>query len=137
MIPRPLLCSVLLALAAPAAAQTVEVGRAEWGKMPRLEVNKARLAHRDMVSFVEQLLVKEQCSFKGSTARRFDITVPYAVLLDPAGKVSRVLVADTRCEPLETLVGRAAIGLADVGAIKTAPAGEPRWYASEINFTLH
>jgi hypothetical protein len=136
MIKQSLLCAFLLGATAPAAAQEIEVGRANWGKLPALELAGPQLAHADLVTFVERLLVNKHCSFKGNTARRFDITVPYAVLLEPSGKVSRVLVAETNCAPLETMVGKTAIALADAGAIKSAPAGEARWYASEVNFAL-
>lgn len=122
-------------LAAPAGAQTVEVGRADWSALPRIE-NAREIPMAGLVGRVEEMLRSKACTLSGQTADRFDITVPYAILLEPDGSTKRVVVAETGCTPLETMVGEVALLRARSGHFRPARGGKARWYAHEINFTL-
>lgn len=126
----------LLASAAAPAGTTLEVGKADWDAMPALIKVERRLPYEDMAGFVEQILADKQCKLKGQSARRFDITVPYAVLLEPDGKARRVVVADMGCMPLETLVGNMVADMAETGDFRPSPAKEARWYSSQLNINL-
>lgn len=123
-------------LAAPAAAQTIEVGNANWSSFPKLQKSPRPLSYETMVGNVEEMLAKRTCQIEGQRARRFDITVPYAVFLQPDGKASRVVVADMGCEPLETMVGNLVADLSRLGDFKDSAGDKGRWYASALNFTL-
>lgn len=126
---------MLLAIAAPAAEQTIEVGKANWQKMPQLAQVERPLPYAEMVGLVEQLLTEKQCRLRGQSPRRFDITVPYAVLVGPDGEASRIVVADMGCVPLETMVGNIVADRAQLGDFRSAAAATPTWYSSKINFT--
>ena len=130
-----LMTAVLIGMSVPAAAQTVEVGRANWTKLPQLETGDRMLDYAPLAAEVERMLKEKQCALPGQSARRFDITIPYAVLVEPNGQISRVLVSDMQCKPLEALVGETAIALAQ-GAQPRPGAQKARWYASEVNFNL-
>ena len=123
-------------LAAPAGATTIEVGKANWSSMPRLDKAPRPLSYSTMVGNVEKMLQQRTCRFDGQSPRRFDLTVPYAVLIEPDGKASRVLVADMGCEPLETMVGNLVADLSELGDYRASAGDTGRWYASSINFTL-
>lgn len=126
---------MLLSFAAPAAGQTIEVGKADWQKMPQLAQVERPLPYAEMVGRVEQLLTEKQCRLRGQSPRRFDITVPYAVLVGPDGHASRIVVADMGCAPLETMVGNIVADRAQLGDFRPAASTAPKWYSSKINFT--
>lgn len=123
-----------LLLGAASGPIQVDVGRAEWDKMPSLKVDR-RLPTAEMVGQVEAMLTSGKCAMKGQTARKFDITVPYAVLVEPDGGARRVVVAETGCAPLESYVGLVVLTMADQGDFRSAGQDRARWYSSELNFT--
>jgi hypothetical protein len=114
----------------------VDVGRAKWDSLPSLKAVERALPSSEMVVRVEKMLADGQCRLPGQSAEKFDITIPYAVLVRPDGSADRVLVAETGCEALETYVGLIVGALAKNGDFR--PTGEvgPRWFASELNFNL-
>jgi hypothetical protein len=126
----------LAVLATPSAGPTIEVGKANWNEMPRLAKAERMLPYEELVGRVETILAQKKCQLRGQTARRFDITVPYAVLVGAGGTVQRIVVADLGCEPIESLVGNMVADLSELGDFKNAGAASPRWYASDFNFTL-
>lgn len=113
----------------------VDVGRVEWSKMPALNAVERRLPTAEMVGNVEKMLVSGQCALKGQTARKFDITVPFAVLVEPDGSARRVVVGETGCAPLESYVGLVVLTRAEEGDFRPSGGAKARWYASELNFT--
>jgi hypothetical protein len=123
-------------LSAAATEVRVDVGRANWDALPQLEATDRRLPYETMVERVEQMLKSGECSVLGQQPERFDITVPYAVLVEPDGSASRVVVAESGCAPLESYVGRLVHERARLGDFKRSGADRTRWYASKINFTL-
>jgi len=131
----------LFAIAAIAAqtsatSEQIEFGHAKWDKFPRLERVGRALPYEAMVEAAELMLKEKQCKLDGQSARRFDISIPYAVLLDGKGKAERVLVADLGCVPLQNMVGEVVYQLSDLGSFKSGSATPSRWYADKINLTL-
>lgn len=124
----------LLFVATPAMAQSVDVGQVDWAKFPKAREKESRLDYADLAGRVENVLRTEKCAIGHATPRQFDITVPYAVLIQPDGKVSRVVVSRMNCTGLETLVGQAVIARSDVGDYLPTGEARPRWYVSALNF---
>ena len=118
---------------AASAAPALEVGKADWSKMPKLVSSAGSLPYEEMVGGVEQLLASGQCEIRGQSYRRFDINVPYAVKIDASGAASRIVVAEMGCKPLESLVGNLVADMAERGDFRGAT--KPGWYSSKINFT--
>jgi hypothetical protein len=131
-----LLAAVLAMSAVPATAQSIDVGHANWDKFPRLKTADRRLPYDLLVGKVEQMLASDQCQLQGQSPRKFDIVVPYAVLLDEQGRASRIVVNDLGCPPLETMVGTLVADMSRLGDFTGGAPEKPRWYASVINFTL-
>lgn len=124
---------------APAAASpdvTVEVGRFDPESFPDLITLERTLPHGEMTRRVQAILTEGRCALDGQSDRRFDITVPYATLLDAEGKASRIVVKDIGCIPLETLVGQIVIARFGRGDFKTMHDEGERWYGSDLYFTM-
>ena len=113
----------------------VDVGRVKWDALPALHAVDRRLPPPAMEGQVERILQSGKCSISGQTARRFDITVPYAVLVEPDGTARRVVVGETGCAPLESYVGLVVLTMAEEGDFRPSGQSKARWYASELSFT--
>ncbi|HEY1606258.1 MAG TPA: hypothetical protein VGF77_11760 [Allosphingosinicella sp.] len=119
---------------APTSELKVDVGHADWRALPALkQVNRA-LPTPEMVQKVEQMLVSGDCHIRGQSPARFDITVPYAVQVNPDGTASHVVVGEMGCPALESYAGLIVLELARQGDFHASAAGEPKWYASSLNF---
>jgi hypothetical protein len=126
----------LLLIAAPAASQPVDAGRADWDALPPLKARSRVLPTNELVGRVETILKSNACTLPGQRATRFDITVPFAILVAPDGTAERILVAEMNCAPLETLVGMIALKRVEVGDLQPTGERKARWFGSEITFTL-
>jgi hypothetical protein len=129
--------ALLVAGAVPdPAPASVQAGRADWNKFPALQ--KAVRSHptRSMVDRVSEMLRSEQCSLPGQSPSKFDITVPYLVLVRPDGAAERVVVADLGCPTLETYVGSIVLKLSELGDFRPTGHERPTWYSSKLNFNL-
>ena len=129
------LLAVAAFLSVPGSVQ-VDVGRADWTAFPELRRTARELPFGTMVGRVETILRERQCQLPGQSPERFDITVPYLVLLQPDGTVNRVVVADIGCPAIETYVGSIVVALAEQGDFRPTGEGQARWYGSNFNFNL-
>lgn len=93
------------------------------------------MPHADLNHRIEKILSEKRCALDGQTKGRFDIVVPYAVLIDASGKPEKVVVKELGCEPIERLVGEIGSELANAGDFKTTHNNGRRWYVSEVYFT--
>ena len=114
----------------------VDVGRANWTSLPPLKAVERVMPSPEMVDRVETMLESGTCSISGQSAKKFDITIPYAVLVEPDGKARRVVVAETGCAELETYVGVIVSAMARAGDFRPTQEAKARWFASELNFNL-
>jgi hypothetical protein len=126
--------TALLLLAAPTTYAPLFVGRFDPADFPNAQKIERRMPHADLNSRVEKILSQRRCKLDGQTKARFDIVVPYAVLMDPEGKPEKVVVKDIGCEPIERLVGEIGSELANAGDFKVAHNSGRRWYVSEAYF---
>ncbi len=130
------LIGLALLLEAPAATMQIDVGTGNWAALPDLKAETVRLPTSDMVHRVQRLLAAGECEFDGHSSRRFDITVPYAVLVEPDGTARRAIVAEMGCPALEAYVGGVVLKLAQRGDFQPTGEREARWFGSELNFNL-
>ncbi|HEU0135161.1 MAG TPA: hypothetical protein VFR28_10085 [Allosphingosinicella sp.] len=128
--------ATFLMLASVSGPIQVDVGRANWSNLPPLKAAERVLPSTDMVDKVETMLESGTCKIPGQTAKKFDITIPYAVLVEPDGKARRVVVAETGCAELETFVGVIVTAMAREGDFRPTSEPKARWFASELNFNL-
>jgi hypothetical protein len=127
---------IAVALLGSTPGVQVDVGRINRQALPPLQAVERSLPTPTMVENVEKILESGQCNLPGQSSRRFDITVPYAVLVEPDGSAGRVVVQETGCAPLESYVGLLVMRLASEGDFAKSRAPRARWYTSEINFNL-
>ena len=128
------LIGALLLGAAPAPGATVQAGKADWNAFPALQKVPRSLPTGAMVDRVADMLQKQECALPGQSARKFDITIPYVVLVNPDGKAERVVVEDIGCPGLETYVGSIVLLLAGSGDFPPTGKSVPQWYSSTLNF---
>jgi hypothetical protein len=129
-----ILTIALAAMAVPAAAQTVETGTTEWDKLPAAKLGSDDIDYNRLVRWATQELQNPACRTGGMRPNKFDIDEPYAVLLQPDGTVSRIVVREMGCPGLNTVVGSTLADLAKRG--KFRPTGEktPLWYGGRLSF---
>lgn len=120
----------------PAIPENIDVATANWNNYPRLETPTLAIPSGEMVTRVQRLMQRGECSFEGQRPRRFSIDISYGVQLDSSGNATRILVQDIGCRPLELMVGRIAADIVRRGWVRTAPPAQPTIYASQINFNL-
>ncbi|TFI57665.1 hypothetical protein E2493_14175 [Sphingomonas parva] len=116
--------------------EVLQVGSANWEKMPDLKVNMKYVPYTQLVAIAEEIFRTKQCTLPGQTAKAFDLTVPYAALVEPNGKTQRVLVSGVGCTPIETLVGMTVLSLSERGDIRSTGEAKARWFDGTLNLTL-
>lgn len=129
---------LLSASPTPATVTTdvrIDVGNADWNVYERLPEPRG-LPVPVMIGHVEAILRERRCVLQGHSARHFEITVPWIVQIQPDGRVSRIVVADMDCEPLEAYVANLVVVLAQQGEIRAERGTEARWYRSDFDFNL-
>lgn len=129
----PLIAAMLLAGAAPPEIR-VDVGEVDLSTLPALEQSGPQLPTRAMVARVERILASGHCKIRGNTSRRFDIDVPFALLVEPDGKANQVVVSDLGCPELESFTGIIALELANRGHLRGAADAKAQWFGSSLNF---
>lgn len=129
------IAAMLLMSAAPAEIR-VDVGRIDLAELPAVQPKSGELPTPGMVKVVEQILEKGTCKLPGQTKRKFDIDVPYAVLLQPDGSANRVVVADMGCPDIEVLTGRVVLMLARDGEFGPSGHSKAKWFGSTLNYNL-
>lgn len=132
---RSILVLAALSLAGAASAQTVEVGKADnWDGFPPIKRNSRPLDVSFLSDWAYDILKTGKCKLPGQRAERFDIDVPYVALIEPNGTVKRIIVAETGCAPLDTMVGSTVAEMAKRGEFK--PTGQDRayWFGDRIQF---
>lgn len=127
--------AALLLLAAPTTYAPLFVGRFDPADFPDAQKVDRRMPHADLNHRIEKILSEKRCTIEGQTKTRYDIVIPYAVLMDLSGKPEKVVVKDIGCEPIERLVGEIGSELANAGDFKMAHSTGKRWYVSEAYFT--
>ncbi|HEX8642832.1 MAG TPA: hypothetical protein VF702_02835 [Allosphingosinicella sp.] len=120
----------------PTADIQINIGRAEWGNFDALVPEPRNLPTGLMLDRVENILRDRECVMRGQSYRRFDITVPWVVQVEPDGRLTRLIVADIGCRPLETFVAELVVELAERGDLRPAPGARTRLYGSDFNFNL-
>jgi hypothetical protein len=134
-----MLASILAAaflMGSSAPELQVDVGRANWAAMPPLRGVRRAFPTSDMVTKVEDMIGRNGCSIPGQSKVRFDITVPYAVKVNPDGSADHVVVAEMGCPALESYVGLIVLELARKGDFRASGGAQPQWYSSSLNFNL-
>jgi hypothetical protein len=127
--------SALLLLFAATDYAPIFVGRFDPAEFPDAQVIPRRLPHSDLNNRVEKILGSGRCAIEGQTKLRYDIVVPYAVLLNASGEPQKVVVKEIGCAPIERLVGEIGSELATAKDFKLVHSKGDRWYVTAAYFT--
>lgn len=130
------IAALLLMAATPATALQVDVGQVKLDKLPALKRSGIALPTSTMVGRVEKMLAEGKCRLAGQSGKRFDIDIPYAVLLQPNGGATRVVVSDIGCPDLESYTGFLVLEMARRGEFKGNGVNKARWFGSTLNYNL-
>jgi hypothetical protein len=135
-----MLAALLLAMLAPASAPAVnidvDVGRFDPSDFPELIRLERRMPEAEMVRRVEAMLSDGRCTIAGATDRRFNIVVPFAILMEADGTPDSVVVHEAGCEALEILVGQIVLAQLGRGDFRPQHEAGERWYVSELGFAM-
>ena len=137
-----LLVALLLTLLQPPAGAPprvnidVDVGLFEPEDFPEVVRLERYMPHGEMVARVERMIADGRCTIAGATQRRFNIVVPFALLMEPDGTPNSVVVKESGCAALETLVGQIVLAQLERGDFVPSHAEGDRWYVSEVAFAL-
>ena len=138
----PLLLALTAATAAATATPTLtsstifDIGEGDWASYPALRTKAEDLPIGAMMARMETIISERQCAFRGQRADAFDVTVPWAMEIGPNGRVSRVIIADMGCRPLEEYVATLIQRMTNAGGVRIRGESRPGRYGSDFNFTL-
>ena len=122
----------LLGCAAPAGAQAVEVGRADWDRFPAAQASGRRYLSVETMDAIETLARDGDCRLPGLRPRQVRLDVPFALRFDASGRVERIILNDLGCPDLERLLGQAVQEMALAGEYR--PTRGAGWYRSSVQF---
>lgn len=131
-----LFLSLLQPAAAPVVDVAVDVGRFDPSDFPELIRIERRMPEDEMHRRVEAMIADGRCTLEGATDRRFNIVVPFAILMQPNGTPQEVVVHEAGCEALETLVGQIILAQLRRGDYRPQHQQGERWYVSELGFAM-
>lgn len=135
-----ILAALILALIQPGpppvAEIPVDVGRFDPSEFPEPIRLERRMPEAAMVGRVEEMLSDGSCTIAGAHDRRFNIVVPFALLMNADGTTESVVVHESGCEALETLVGRIVLAQLRRGDFRPQHGEGERWYVSELGFAM-
>ena len=114
----------------------VDVGLFEPEDFPEAVVLERYMPHGDMVARVERMIADGSCTLAGATERRFNIVVPFALSLEPDGTPNSVVVRESGCVALETLVGQIVLAQLERGDFVPSHVEGDQWYVSEVAFAM-
>lgn len=123
-----------LATAASAAPTVEATDRTRWDGLPAVKMKTTDLDVNLLNDWAEKILSSGECNLPGMRPNRFDIDKPYAVLVEPSGNVQRIIVGETGCAGLNSLLGTTVAQWAEEGRYRPTGASEPRWYVGRIAF---
>jgi hypothetical protein len=127
-----MLIGVMALAAATAAPAPVTVGKFNETAFPKAVLRERRMPQEELTARADIIMKAKVCSFPGQTVDRYAITVPYAVLLQPSGTITKVVVRDVGCPDLEILTGQVANELGKAGDFKPTGAAGDQWYIGEV-----
>jgi hypothetical protein len=129
-----LAASMLMMTSVPAHAPTVETGVTDWAKLPKVKKKARALELSPLIDFAQKVLESGECKVPGMRPDRFDLDIPYAVLVEPDGAVKRIVIGETGCPGLNTLIGSTVYNWVQQGDFRPTGESEALWYGGRVAF---
>jgi hypothetical protein len=125
--------ALLLAGAAPLAAQTVEVAEGDWAGVPPASVAGKFTIGQERMAKIEKIVEAGDCPAAGNK-HMVDLKAPFMLQYDADGALQRVVVQRMGCPELEKEIGGAVLDLAKIGEYKPTGVNAAGWYRGELAF---
>jgi hypothetical protein len=123
-----------LLLVAASASNPIYIGTFNPADFPNAVKVDRRMPQEDLTARADRVMKAGRCQFPGQSVDRYSITIPYAVRIDPAGDVTRLVVKDVGCPELELLTGEVANELSKARDFRRTKTAEEQWYVSEVYY---
>ena len=121
-------------VASSAQAQVVQVGQGDWSSVPAIHARGQIRLGDTMLARLHELGAQQVCNVPGLSRRLVDLTVPFVIRFTPQGDVEQIVVRNTGCPQLESIVGGAVLQMARAGEYRPTGENQERWYRSELSF---
>jgi hypothetical protein len=135
MMMKTMLAALALAgMAVPSAAQTLKSAEGDWSGLPALVMTDDEIISGEVPEALQRLVTSGECSLRGVSKRKVDMTVPFLVRFSAANEVEEVVVRKLGCAKAESILGSAIVNMAKGGALKPTGENSTGWYRSELSF---
>ena len=128
------LAALLLAVAAPAAATSVEVATGDWRNIPLASQRGPLEVSIDVVERIHKLVKSGTCQLPGQGRRTLNLEVPFLVHFQANGTADRVVLQKLDCPGAESVLGAMVLQHLQWGTLKPTGENVTGWYRSEIGF---
>jgi hypothetical protein len=137
MMRKAVLALAALSLSAPGWAQKVVSAHGDWSAIPQAATRHSYAEYVDsnrLTLWMEQALRDGTCKVRGMNPNKFDVDVPYAVLVEPDGSISQIMIPEMGCPALNTIVGSTVVELGKRGMFKPTGLAQAAWFRDRIAF---
>jgi hypothetical protein len=124
----------LAGMAVPSAAQTLRSAEGDWSGLPALAMNDVGIISGEVPVAMQRLVASGECTLRGVSKRKVDMTVPFLVRFSSDNQVEDVVIRKLGCAKAESILGSAIVKLAQAGALKPTGENTTGWYRSELSF---
>jgi hypothetical protein len=134
---KAVLALAALSLSPAASAQTVVSAHGNWSAIPAAKTRHSYAEYVDsnrLTLWMEQALRDGTCKVEGMSPKKFDVDVPYAVLVEPDGSVSQIMIPEMGCPALNTIIGSTVVELSRKGMFKPTGLAQAAWFRDRIAF---
>lgn len=126
--------AMVLAAAASAAAQDVDVGTGDWSAIPPVEAaGQYRMGDAQM-DRIDRIAADGGCRVEGLARSAVDLRVPFVIRFGTGGAAEQVVLRDLGCPQLERLLGLVVLQLVGAGEYRAPSPGSEGWYRGEISY---
>ena len=129
-----LIAATAMIMASSAQAQIVQVGQGDWSSVPAIQARGQLRLGDTMLARLHDLGAQQVCNVRGLSRRLVDLTVPFVIRFTPQGEVEQIVVRNTGCPQLESIVAGAVLQMARAGEYRPTGENLERWYRSELSF---
>lgn len=119
---------------AVASNTPIEVGKFDPSAFPQAIKVDRRIPQEELTARADRILASGQCLVPGQDKGKYSITIPYAVLIQPSGGVTKIVVKEIGCADLELLTGQVARELAKARDFRPTRVATDQWYVSEVYY---
>jgi hypothetical protein len=124
----------LAGISVPATAQTVQSAEGDWSGLPALIFGDDQMINGEVPEALQRLVTSGECSLRGVSKRKVDMSVPFLVRFSPTNEVQEVVVRKLGCAKAEAILGVTIVRLAKAGTLKPTGENSAGWYRSELTF---